>query len=558
MCCKSFLLILSVAAQTQSAQLPGKSQDPRCGAYCLYIALKAIGLADLNYDQIEKELGKPNPDGYSMHDLARVAEVHGAKTLAVETSFDHLSYRTEPFVCIALLSNPNHYVLFYDRVDSLVYIVDPPKHEYSIPITLAKNYWTKKALLVGKLPFQPEESIVKPIDWKSLILGSIVALISLIALIALLIRYFRIRDARRMTSYLVLAILTVSNGSGCDRPKSSRLSATREDAPGSPSLMIDHETVKLGDIPIKNSGAIREVKSKINNQGSSELWIKEIHLSCTCSKASIDRVRIPPGAYAEITARIQLGDVAEERSSVIEIVSNDPRMPTAAIRYSWRIVNPLLSVPQSVSIPFVRLGTLGKFDLDLKARGLSLCRQCRLEAQSSDPSLEVEIHKTSISSIADHSSSSMTDVRDIAQIRLLIHGDFEGEYPSRSIGFRWTCRDQIKESLTLPVSWTVSSPIQISPGRLALFSQDNSAMLVGRSILNSSDQLPFKILDIRCENRELLQSVDYDKTSAKRHSISLRFRSPAPGEFWRTSIVIVTDRNDSLKLTFPVSAFAGR
>lgn len=143
-----------------------QTPDLRCGSYCLYVSLKAIDFPVASYQEVEDRLGQPSRLGYSLGQLAEVAESYGAYTLGVETQPENLRERDQRFACIAHLE-PAHFVNIAKIDKGLVYVIDPPR-DYEIPIDTFRGRWSGKALLISPSPLVPEEEIVGHIQRREL------------------------------------------------------------------------------------------------------------------------------------------------------------------------------------------------------------------------------------------------------------------------------------------------------------------------------------------------------------------------------------------------------
>ncbi len=138
--------------------------DMLCGAKCLYTGLVALELDPGEYPEFLEKCGSVQPQGFSIGQLAEVAEKYGAQTLAVQTTLENLKLREERFVCIAHVDG-NHFVNVGDVNDSSVWVVNPPV-ESSVARELFTNRWEGYALLLSKSELVREEDLRQPWGWK--------------------------------------------------------------------------------------------------------------------------------------------------------------------------------------------------------------------------------------------------------------------------------------------------------------------------------------------------------------------------------------------------------
>ena len=173
----------------------GSSQggvDVRCGGYCLYVGLNALGFEIKDYEALESRLGTPGRLGYSIEELSEAAKSYGAHAAGVETSPARLRARPGRFACIALMDR-GHFVNIYDVQDDTVLIADPP-NKSQVSLDALKATWSGKALLISDQPLLPESQIdvgSNRLAWAAY-LGSAVLLLSAIGL--------GVRGARRLSN----------------------------------------------------------------------------------------------------------------------------------------------------------------------------------------------------------------------------------------------------------------------------------------------------------------------------------------------------------------------
>lgn len=152
-CCG--LLLLTSLAQADDRDL--------CGAYCLYVGLKAIDMPVESFERLQEDLGPPPAGGYSLGQLDEVARQYGAETLGVSTSIENLRLCNERFACIAHL-NQDHFVLVSKIDTDGVIVVDPPAKRM-VPFVTWDRQWDGVALLLSPSALQPEEDLKAPWNW---------------------------------------------------------------------------------------------------------------------------------------------------------------------------------------------------------------------------------------------------------------------------------------------------------------------------------------------------------------------------------------------------------
>lgn len=151
----------------------GSQKDLLCGVRCLYSGLVALDLKPGDYSEFMQRCGDADTRGYSLGRLEEIARSHGASTLAVNTTLDHLAMREQPFVCIAHVDE-NHYVNIGDVDANQVWVIDPPRDGMISTAVFAKR-WDGYALLLSRTPLEPEESLRRPWPWKWMMAGGAAA-----------------------------------------------------------------------------------------------------------------------------------------------------------------------------------------------------------------------------------------------------------------------------------------------------------------------------------------------------------------------------------------------
>lgn len=167
MCTAFLMLVLGQGSPAGDASAKGaQSSDVRCGAFCLYVSLKALGIKVPAFDKFEQELGPPASDGYSMGALAAEAEKYGAKTLGVKTTLENLRKRSDSrFACIAHVSG-SHFINVVDVTEEYVHVIDPPSPAGVMAPDAFRSIWDGNCLLIANGPLVAEEDLPKDFPWK--------------------------------------------------------------------------------------------------------------------------------------------------------------------------------------------------------------------------------------------------------------------------------------------------------------------------------------------------------------------------------------------------------
>ncbi len=156
---------LAAFAACLAAALPSKAADPdpRCGAYCLYVALRGLDVP-VDLDDLQKSLGPPTPGGYALAHLQEVAGGMGLRTLAVRTMPEALRRRPGRFACIAHLDDDHYVCIAGFDARGRARVIDPPNKSLLPPEALGYR-WKGAALLISKEPLLAEDDLPRPFPW---------------------------------------------------------------------------------------------------------------------------------------------------------------------------------------------------------------------------------------------------------------------------------------------------------------------------------------------------------------------------------------------------------
>jgi hypothetical protein len=104
---------------------------------------------------------------------------------------------------------------------------------------------------------------------------------------------------------------------------------------------ISAETAQFSFGEVVNGNIVSETVA-ISNTGNSPLVIDAVSTSCGCTQASLDAMRIEPGASAQLTIQFDSGahgpDANGEITRQVFIASNDPDQPELMIEFDATVL----------------------------------------------------------------------------------------------------------------------------------------------------------------------------------------------------------------------------
>lgn len=358
---------------------------------------------------------------------------------------------------------------------------------------------------------------------------------------------------------LTSAGLLSAGGCGPERPGggigSGTIVASQAPARRLASLRVEPANHRLGRVFRRTSGETLDVKTILRNTGDEPLHIREVHPNCACSAVTLEREHIPPGAQSVLTTRIRLGEETVPRRSSVRIVSSDHRQPEITVGFEWIAVDAIRAEPPDWPCPPLRPGHGASTRLAIIGHGLLLCDQCEVRALPNSPLLRCTLTTEGTPSRrgGDHLDSRAGD-RPIGTLQIDLLGSVEAQSYRQGVALTVLCGGDELASLRIPVQWTVSPLVRVTPGRLSLSSCRAGDRITRRVLLDSSDRTPFRVLRVTCDDRAASMDAEFDPRSDIRHTLELRVTLPQGDGPWRALVRIETDRPDAPDVTLPLSA----
>lgn len=536
-----FLMAGLVGAQDSPSET---ISDQRCGAYCLFIALRALGEELGRFEEFEASLPKPGPSGYSMDQLSRFAAERGLYTTAVETSLRNLGLRDRGFCCITAIL-PSHYVLLYDADEKSVFFADPPESN-RLPVDGFKAVWTRKCLLISRSPLQREEDLGRMPLLLRILLGAAAVLV--VFALAFLIRRASasLRNRASIAAALLLLVSPLSMP-GCTNRR--RIEAK----PTGAALEATPSKIDLGTVWADVGAREKRVRVEVVNRSDRTIKIQSVSGSCACTQVSTDRNALPPHGRTMVNASIRLGDSAEARRSLIYVRTSDLAAPLLTIPVDWRVRSALRALPGSVDAT-QRSGESRSFELTVELGGLGLCESCSLSAASDGSNLEAKTRLLDLRRVSGHAGSDDPD-KTFAIGKLTVRSLPRTLEPAdaSSVHLALMCKQQVRATLTVPVLVRRHDRVQVLPSAVSLGSTSPGNPRSVTVVIRDTTKRPFGIIKAECSTPGILTGFVPPLELSEKHLLRLELRAPREPGPWRVVLHVVTDAEGPGPIDIPVS-----
>ena len=116
----------------------------------------------------------------------------------------------------------------------------------------------------------------------------------------------------------------------------SRTPAEPAEVGGLPLIQVERPARSLGKVPLGEHE--RVVTFPIRNGGTGPLVISDMNVSCTCTKAGIDRSRIEPDQAGTIRMALTVGKAPGKQGADLRFTTNDPAQPRVRLLVEWETV----------------------------------------------------------------------------------------------------------------------------------------------------------------------------------------------------------------------------
>lgn len=303
------------------------------------------------------------------------------------------------------------------------------------------------------------------------------------------------------------AILVASACAGLlIRTSSPRPGGPQHGAPAQPVLVFDRTLIDLGTIVATEQG--ETARFPFTNTGTAPLHLREVVTGCGCAGASVDRAVVPPGEQGCVVVRVR-SERPEEKQVRLAVLTNEPSGAAHELSLKWRSRFPVELEVERIQfgqvvpgetvtrrLRVVRPPGLGPVDIT----AISALPQNALAA-------EYELRSTAEPEAAEYIDVTLTPVEGPASLQ---HGTIRLE-----LSGVW------KESISIPVEWTVREVLDVTPRHLFAGYAEAGARVSWTVRIAAPDDGPLEIdgidlpadsfLKLRSrpgEGREVLLDVD--------------------------------------------------
>ncbi len=550
------VLLSSLALERPSVAAPETSSaDVKCGAYCTFIGLKAIGLVEGTHSAFEKTIPPPGPSGYSMEDLDRIAKGRGAATLAVEADLDTLATLTRPNACIAFVDQHFLIIKWINLETKTVSLIDPPL-EYDLPFKEFRRRFSKRSLVLG-VPSAPP-LLARSTPWTTIIGWSAAAVAGLI-----LVGGFVARKPRRgMTSVALPLILGLLTGCGTKaklEPPMPRVAGGLRIEPPMPraagGLRIEHADHHIGKVFASTPDQTITRENRLVNESSAPIRLLEIRKSCTCTSVDLESTTIPVGGSTKLKSTFELGSRPGPNRVWVELIVDTPDSSSRMISFNWDVVTPMFAEISACNFGRLEPTQAAERRVTLMDRSLPLCPNCQLLVEPNHHLIvgEVELERKAESPGHPTELVAPGPQRRLGSVLVSIRpGGEPGDY-HQGVSVILKCRGLDRAKLELPVNWSIRPSVEAQPSRLWLSTARVGTKVSKRITLRSNDGSPLHVDRLSGEPSDFLAESKVSTEPDGSLAIDLTFAILGDPGYRRGGLTIFQGGGKPRPLVVPVS-----
>jgi len=281
----------------------------------------------------------------------------------------------------------------------------------------------------------------------------------------------------------------------------------------------------------------------IRNVGGDTLTISNVHSSCGCTVAKLDKSELAPGNETEFHIKFTASSRPGATEKHITFRTNDPDFGTAKIQLRAEVVPRIIVDPATVQFGRVPIGEEKELTLEIRpGENEPLWNSLRLVSSVSHVTVEPLAFQGDVA--ADTVSAytiTLTPAAPVGRTRSYVNV---------------FVNDETKPAARVSVIASIQGRIRVNPPSAHLTARVGSPSPSRDVVLSHLTEQPFDIVEVTCDIPQI--SWDIDQTQGKaQYTMHVRLKDNAPvGRMLRGKLIVTT--NDSLQPTVTIPVFAQR
>lgn len=312
-----------------------------------------------------------------------------------------------------------------------------------------------------------------------------------------------------------------------------------ETTQGVPRIFVENPVYDAGIV--FDDTTIISPTYKITNKGTAELLIKEIKTDCSCTTAAVERKKLRPGEFVDLTVKFHVkgrfGRLAERKTLII---TNDPKSPETVLSIKAERRREFALDPRLASLGLVRMGT-------------DKVLLMRIIPGAEDKELLTEKAETSSTFVEVTQVKSEFATRSPNEYLLKIHLLPTAPAGSFSALVRIPCMGASRRTLEIPISAEIVGAIRTSLSKLQ-FGLISPGEGPRTKKINLRSDKGFDIVNISADQAWL--EVEKEKLNPGGYSLIVRLiPAAAAGGRLEATVVAETTLPDMKFIKIPVFAY---
>ncbi|MGC8640320.1 MAG: DUF1573 domain-containing protein [Isosphaeraceae bacterium] len=310
-----------------------------------------------------------------------------------------------------------------------------------------------------------------------------------------------------------------------------------------------------GKILQTSPGQTVERTSTLRNDTDEPIRIVELRKNCACTSISLDKFTIPPHQQALLKVSFKLGNKPGPNGAAITLFTSAPGDSGTWLGYDWDLVTPLYTVPSDCSLGRLDVGRRASARLELRDRGLTLCRDCRVQLAPDASTVSASFQPDTVPPGAGHYETTLSPTSDnrVGSILLSIPPGDEPKDFTQFLDVVLSCKGVERAKLTVPVYWSIRPPVEVHPARLWLGASPAGGK-IGRSVVvRSNDNVPFRISSVSAKSGPFRVRGSFTSEAAPEKTVDLDVIAPSQSGIHRGVLDILIVGTAAAHLSLPVS-----